>query len=117
MSLFQIPKLLSTSQKLFILKEILKLGKCFIPHPPREIGRASDFQSARWNFLKFAEDPHQKLKMIFLSLSRIVAGIGKRDNQYTGMLERTDLECWKWIFYSDWCGSCGWIGLKFHSAC
>ena len=77
-------------QKFFNLNDKLKLGRCFIPQPPKEIGRARRCQSTRWNFFCFAEEPHKKEKINFLSLSKIEDGIGTRAIQKIGMLERTD---------------------------
>ena len=80
MRLCQIPLLLRASQKKFILKERLKLGRCFIPQPPNRVGRAKRCQSTRWNFYFLQEEPQRKVNINFLSLSKIEAGIQKRGN-------------------------------------
>ena len=84
------PSLFRAIQKLFILKDKLKLGRCLIPQPPKEVGQASRCQSTRWNLIFCVEEPQRKEKISFLRMSKIEDGIRTRAIQKMGMLERTD---------------------------
>ena len=59
-----------------------------MPQPPKEVGLERVFQSIKWYFFLYAKDPHKKVKISDLSLSRTEMGMGIQAIQYTSKIER-----------------------------
>ena len=76
----QIPFPCRTNKRFFNLREILNQEIFLIPQPLASFGHEWRFQLTRWYLLFSLEEPHNKEKIILMSLTRTETGKGASAN-------------------------------------